>query len=152
MSYALNTGVAVAKMSIAVDRITKDEQGNYETDFFNVVAFRRTAEYAHQYLAKGRLIAVDGRLQQRSWIDQASGQKRSIIEVIADNIQGLERRTDAPASEVAMGDSEIAVAPPPAAAASAPPARAAAAPRTGGRNAPPPVEDDLDESDPFADE
>ena len=87
-------GIAVAQLSIAVNRITKGEDGDYETDFFNVTAWRRTAEFASQYLTKGRLISVDGRLQQRKWVDQQSGQNRSIVEIVADNIESLDRKPD----------------------------------------------------------
>ena len=87
-------GVAVAQMGIAVDRFSKNEQGEYETDFFNVVAWRRSAEFAANYLTKGRLVSVDGRLQTRSWVAQ-DGTKRSVVEIVADNIQGLDRKGDA---------------------------------------------------------
>ncbi|HEV2471329.1 MAG TPA: single-stranded DNA-binding protein, partial [Chthonomonadales bacterium] len=69
-------GVAVAQMGIAVNRYSKNEQGEYETDFFNVVAWRRSAEFAANYLTKGRLVAIDGRLQTRSWTGQ-DGNKRT---------------------------------------------------------------------------
>ena len=154
-------GIAVAQLSIAVNRITKGEDGDYETDFFNVTAWRRTAEFASQYLTKGRLISVDGRLQQRKWVDQQSGQNRSIVEIVADNIESLDRKPDgeggAPMSsqqpsnyDEPAGGSQSA--PPPAreprAAAPAPArqnARAAAP-------APAAYADDNDEADPFADE
>ncbi len=136
-------GVAVAQMGIAVDRFSKNEQGEYETDFFNVVAWRRTAEFAANYLTKGRLISVDGRLQMRSWIAQ-DGTKRSTVEIVADNIQGLDRRGDAASAP----EGEMASAAPVRSAAPA----AAAAGGGSPRSAAPPVEDDLDESDPFADE
>jgi single-strand DNA-binding protein len=147
-------GIAVAQMGIAVDRFTKNEQGEYETDFFNVVAWRRSAEFASNYLKKGRLVSVDGRLQSRSWVDQTSGQKRTVYEIVAENIQGLDKRGDAEPmsdSEVEGGDTEARSAAPartPAAAParSAPPSRAAA-PRAAA-----PPDDDIDESDPFADE
>src|SRR5438270_3448829 len=91
-------GIAVATMGIAVDRFTKDDQGEYETDFFNVVAWRRSAEFASNYLKKGRLVSIDGRLQARSWVEQTSGQKRTVYEIVAENIQGLDKRGDADAS------------------------------------------------------
>jgi len=120
-------------MGIAVDRFTKNEQGEYETDFFDVVAWRRSAEFAQNYLTKGRLVAVDGRLQNRSWVGN-DGQKRYRTEIIAENIQGLDRKGDA----VMGGDGEPVTAP----------MRPAA---VGGRpGAPEP--DDADEADPFADE
>jgi len=151
-------GVPVATMGIAVDRFTKDESGNYEVDFFNVTAWRRTAEFAQNYLKKGRLVSVDGRLQTRSWVDQATGMKRSAVDIVADNLDPVGPR---PAGEeyVADGGGEHAAAEP--APTSAPP-RAAATVAAGAparpsapasrRPAPTPVEDDADESDPFADE
>jgi single-strand DNA-binding protein len=132
------SGVAVASMGIAVNRYTKNEQGDYETDFFDVVAWRRTAEFAQNYLTKGRLVAVDGRLQNRSWVGQ-DGVKRTKTEIVADDIQGLDRRGDAQAS---AGDAEAGA-----------PAPRAAAPAGAARNASVPApEDELDGPDPFADE
>ena len=149
-------GVPVATMGIAVDRFTKDESGNYEVDFFNVTAWRRTAEFAQNYLKKGRLVSVDGRLQTRSWVDQATGMKRSAVDIVADNLDPVGPR---PAGEESVPDGEHAgtePAPAPRAAATvaaAAPARPSA-PTTSAakRPAPTPVEDDADESDPFADE
>jgi len=148
-------GVPVATMGIAVDRFTKDESGNYEVDFFNVTAWRRTAEFAQNYLKKGRLVSVDGRLQTRSWVDQATGMKRSAVDIVADNLDPVGPR---PAGEEFVPDgehanAEPAAAPPRAAAtvAASPPARPAAS-TAAKRPAPTPVEDDADESDPFADE
>jgi len=125
------SGVPVASLRIAVNRFTKNEQGDYETDFFSVTAWRRTAEFASNYLTKGRLISVDGRLQTRSWVDQASGQKRTMFEIVADNIEGLDRKGDGP-----EGGDEGAGARQPAAA------------RTGGSR--PPADDE--DTDPFADD
>lgn len=144
------TGMPVAQMRIAVDRITKDDQGNYETDFFNLVAFRRTAEYASNYLKKGRLVSIDGRLQTRRWTAQ-DGTPRTAVEVIAESIQGLDRRGD---EAVIEGGAEPAYeeAPAPAPTRFAP---AAAASSTGSKRTsapPPPADDDADEADPFADE
>lgn len=147
-------GVPVATMGIAVDRFTKDESGNYEVDFFNVTAWRRTAEFAQNYLKKGRLVSVDGRLQTRSWVDQATGMKRSAVDIVADNLDPVGPR---PAGEEFVPDGEHAGAEPAPApraaatvAASAPPRPSA--PTAARRPAPTPVEDDADESDPFADE
>ena len=151
-------GVPVATMGIAVDRFTKDESGNYEVDFFNVTAWRRTAEFAQNYLKKGRLVSVDGRLPTRSWVDQATGMKRSAVDIVADNLDPVGPR---PAGEEFVPDGEHAgaepaptAAPPRAAAtvAASAPTRPSAAPAASRRPAPTPVEDDADESDPFADE
>lgn len=84
------SGIAVATLRIAVDRRTKSETGEKSADFFNVVAWRHSAEFAANYLTKGRLVSVSGKLQQRSWVQQ-DGQKRSAVEVVADSLQGLDR-------------------------------------------------------------
>jgi single-strand DNA-binding protein len=152
-------GVPIATMGIAVDRFTKDESGNYEVDFFNVTAWRRTAEFAQNYLKKGRLVSVDGRLQTRSWVDQATGMKRSAVDIVADNLDPVGPR---PAGDefVPEGGDHAAAEPaptsaPPRAAATVAAAPAATARPTAAaarRPAPTPVEEDADESDPFADE
>ncbi|MEN6415875.1 MAG: single-stranded DNA-binding protein [Armatimonadota bacterium] len=84
------SGVAVCQMRIAVDRRFKSETGEKVADFFNVVAWRQRAEFAANYLGKGRLVAVEGSLQSRTWVQQ-DGQKRYSVEVVADNLQGLDR-------------------------------------------------------------
>lgn len=87
------SGVAVCTFTIALDRRFKSEGGEKQTDFFDVVAWRQSAEFAANYLSKGRLVGVQGRLQQRSWVQQ-DGQKRSKVEVVADSLQGLDRPKD----------------------------------------------------------
>lgn len=93
------SGIPVAQFGIAVNRITRNEQGDYDVDFFSVVSWRRTAEFVSQYAKKGRLVAIDGRLQARSWVDQTSGQKRSVVEIVADSVQLLDRRSDSAEEE-----------------------------------------------------
>ena len=146
-------GRAVASLSIAVNRITKNESGDYDTDFFNVTAWQKTAEYANSYLKKGRLIAVDGRIQNRSWIDQTSGQKRTVSEIVADSLEGLDRPKEGDASESPDygGQSESYSAPTQNAPSNAQ-APKAVAPTTRQTRPTPPPSDDIDESDPFADE
>ncbi len=89
-------GVAMATLGIAVDKgIAKEKQreGEPTAYFFNLVAWRNQAEFASTYLTKGRLVGVDGYLQQRSYVDK-EGQKRTSIEVVADRLQSLERAPD----------------------------------------------------------
>ena len=154
-------GVAVAQSAIAVNRITKNDSGDYDVDFFNITFWRRQAEYAAQYLTKGSKVAIEGRLQSRSWTDQASQQKRTVYEVVVDNVQGLDRRGEgaenAPMSSQSPSNYDepsggSAPAPPPAreARASAPaPARQPARPAPASAAY---SSDDSDEADPFADE
>ena len=87
------SGIPVANMRIAVDRPFKGQDGEKQTDFIDVVAWRQSAEFAANYLAKGRLIAVDGRLQIREWEGQ-DGIRRFSAEVVADRVEGLDRPRD----------------------------------------------------------
>jgi single-strand DNA-binding protein len=84
------SGVAVSTLRIAVDRQFKGASGERETDFVDVVAWRQSAEFAASYLAKGRLILVDGRLQIRNWTAQ-DGTTRRTAEVVANRLQALDR-------------------------------------------------------------
>lgn len=79
------SGVAVTSFSLAVERDYKDAEGNRETDFIDVVAWRSTAEFAAKYLDKGRMAAVTGPLQGRSWQDKEGNNRRS-MEVLADSL------------------------------------------------------------------
>lgn len=83
--------VPVATFSIAVNRTFSNANGEREADFFNVVVWRKQAENVSQYIKKGSQIAVDGRLQSRSY-DDANGQKRYVTEVVADNVQFLDSK------------------------------------------------------------
>jgi single-strand DNA-binding protein len=88
------SGVAVTSFRIAVDRrMAPNEAGEKETDFIDVVAWRQSAEFAANYLNKGRLIAVDGRLQIRNWVAQ-DGTKRRSAEVVAHDLRSLDRPRD----------------------------------------------------------
>ena len=84
------SGVPVANFGVAVNRFSKDAQGNREVDFINCVAFRHSAEFLSQYGTKGRKIGVDGRLQIRSYVGQ-DGIKRTVAEVVADSVDLLDR-------------------------------------------------------------
>jgi single-strand DNA-binding protein len=79
------SGVAVTTFRLAVQRPGKDA----ETDFIDIVAWRQLAEFAANYLTKGRLVAVDGRLQIRSWVAQ-DGTRRRSAEVITNELRGLD--------------------------------------------------------------
>lgn len=83
-------GVAVANFDLAVDRPTTNQQGERETDFIRIVVWQKQAEHCANYLKKGRLVGVEGRLQIRSYEAQ-DGQKRRVTEVIASYVQFLDR-------------------------------------------------------------
>ena len=82
-------GVAVTTFTLAVDRPFTKKNGEKETDFIRIVTWRGLAENCAKYLKKGRLAAVDGRLQIRSF-NNDEGKRVTISEVIADNVRFLE--------------------------------------------------------------
>ena len=81
------SGIAVASFSLAVDRDfgSSANNGEKETDFIDIVAWRNTAEFVSKYFTKGRMAVVTGRLQIRNWQDK-EGNKRRSAEVVADNV------------------------------------------------------------------
>ena len=79
------TGKNVASFRIACDRGRKDANGQSQADFIDVVAWDRTAEFVCRYFSKGSLIAIDGRLQSRSYQDKA-GNNRTAVEIVANNV------------------------------------------------------------------
>ena len=79
------SGKAVTSFSLAVDRDFKGQNGEKETDFIEVVAWKNTAEFVAKHFTKGRMAVVEGRLQIRDWTDK-EGKKRTIAEVVADNV------------------------------------------------------------------
>lgn len=78
-------GTAVTSFTLAVDRDVKGRDGHRETDWIDVVAWRGTAEFVSRYFGKGRMVAVEGRLQVRDWTDK-DGNKRRTAEVVAGSI------------------------------------------------------------------
>lgn len=85
------SGVAVSSFRVAVNRPTgPNAQGEREADFIDVVAWRQNAEFAANYLTKGRLVAIEGRIQVRTWV-QEDGQRRKWTEVVCDHLKSLDR-------------------------------------------------------------
>jgi single-strand DNA-binding protein len=84
-------GTAVAELGLAINRVYTPEGGEKreETTFIDVTLWGRTAEVASEYAKKGQPIYVEGRLQLDTWEDKTSGQKRSKLKVVGDNIQLL---------------------------------------------------------------
>lgn len=85
---ALPSGDAVTSFSIATNRVWKDKNGATQesSDFHNIVVFGRQADNCAQYLKKGQSVAVEGRIQTRSW-DGPDGQKKYRTEIVADRVQ-----------------------------------------------------------------
>jgi len=92
LSYT-QSGQAVANLRLATDEGYKDKSGQWvdKAEWHNVVAWGSQAEYVSNYLGKGALALVEGRLQTRKWQDK-DGQDRYTTEIVANRIQGLERR------------------------------------------------------------
>jgi single-strand DNA-binding protein len=87
---ALPSGLYVARMRLATNTYAgKDDEGKAKerTEFHSLVAFGKVAEFAGQWLKKGRTVFVDGKLQTSSWDDAASGQKKYRTEVVVDEIK-----------------------------------------------------------------
>lgn len=78
-------GNSVCSFTLAIDRRFKNQQGERETDFIPIVAWRQTAEFAAKYFSKGSKMALVGTIQPRSWEDD-NGERRYITEVIADEV------------------------------------------------------------------
>ena len=95
LKYLANTGTPVATFSLAVDKqLSKEkrqelaEKGEPTADFINIVVWGKQAENCANYLAKGRLVAIQGRIQSRSW--ETENGRRYAIEVVANQVQFLE--------------------------------------------------------------
>jgi single-strand DNA-binding protein len=108
MRYAAS-GTAVVNFTMATNHATKDQDGNFvnQTEWHRVVAYGRTAEVAGEYLAKGKLCFVEGRIQTRQWEDK-NGQKRYTTEIICNNMQMLGTK-----SEGGPDDTSTMIEPPP---------------------------------------
>ncbi len=95
LSYT-SAGLAVAKFTIAVDRFGKNPQtGERKTDFFRCNAWRQKAEFVSQYVQKGRLVVVDGRIELNEFTGQ-DGQKRYSTDIVCENVETLDPNRDAP--------------------------------------------------------
>ncbi|GAB4273757.1 MAG: single-stranded DNA-binding protein [Candidatus Rifleibacteriota bacterium] len=88
-------GTSVANFSIAVNRNFRGSDGEFkkETNYFNIIVWGKAGENCQKYLSKGRPVLVEGRLQNRSYETQ-DGQKRTVTEIVADNVQFLGSRGD----------------------------------------------------------
>lgn len=101
LSYSGN-GTPIAKFTLAVDRGTKDQQGNKQTDFIRCSTFKTQAELVANYLQKGRLVLVEGSLRIDE-VDQSDGSRKQYVEVVCNAVRFLDRAksdtngdTDAP--------------------------------------------------------
>lgn len=93
LKYAPGSGTAITTFTLAVQRNFKNTEGEYEADFVNCVAFQKLAETIANNLGKGRKIAIEGRLQVRSY--EKDGSKRYVTEIIANEMQFLDKKDGA---------------------------------------------------------
>jgi single-strand DNA-binding protein len=103
------SGTAVANFSVATNHAVKDQDGNFsdKTEWHRIVAYGRTAEVAGEYLVKGKLVFVEGRIQTRSWEDQ-NGQKRYMTEIVCSNMQLLGSKNEGDATPADVNDKDEA--------------------------------------------
>lgn len=98
-----NSGVAVASFAIACDRDYTGKDSEKETDFFDCVAWRGTGEFVSKHFSKGRMIALSGRLQARSFTDK-DGNKRKTVEIVAENVYFADSKKDADSGSCAAAE------------------------------------------------
>jgi single-strand DNA-binding protein len=108
-------GTAVADIGIAVNRTYSGDDGEKkeEVTFIDVTLWARQAEIAQEYLKKGRQVFIEGRLQLDTWDDKQTGQKRSRLRVVAENMQMLGSRGESETGSNPMGSQRRATPPPP---------------------------------------
>ena len=90
LRYIPSTGKAVTTFTLAVERPFTTKDGQKQADFFNIVVWGRIAENCANYLSKGKLAGVKGQIQNRSY-DNQNGEKRYVTEIIASEVQFLEK-------------------------------------------------------------
>lgn len=100
------SGRSVASFTVACNRRFQSANGEQQTDFISCVAWGQTADYMAQYIAKGTLIGVEGRIQTRNY-DDVNGRRVYVTEVVCDSVQRLESRN----SSEARGNSASQQAP-----------------------------------------
>ena len=86
-------GTFVTEFSIAVKRTFKSASGEYESDFFNCIAFSKTAELISKYVKKGDMVGVEGRLQTRNYTNK-EGRKIYVTEIIVENVDLLAQKKE----------------------------------------------------------
>ena len=94
------SGIPVVSFSIAVNRRYQSKDAPQQTDFFNVTAWRATAEFVSKYFRKGSSICITGSIQNRTWTDQ-QGQKRYATDIVADEVMFVDSRQDSAGASAA---------------------------------------------------
>lgn len=102
LRYTAN-GIGVCTFSIAVNRPYINQAGERQADFIDIITWRQLAENVANYMTKGRLVAIEGRLQTRTYENQ-EGQKRKVVEVVADTVKFLDKGSGGNQSRPNNGD------------------------------------------------
>ena len=98
------SGISVTRFSVAVNRRFAKDASQQQTDFFNVTAWRATADFVSKYFKKGSSIFITGSLQTRSWTDQ-NGQKRYATDIVAEEVSFVDSRSESSSSGQYVPDS-----------------------------------------------
>ncbi len=98
------SGISVTRFSVAVNRRFAKDTSQQQTDFFNVTAWRATADFVSRYFKKGSSIFIIGTLQNRSWTDQ-NGQKRYATDIVAEEVSFVDSRSESSSSGQYVPDS-----------------------------------------------
>jgi len=143
------SGVPVAKFSLATDESYKDRNGEQQkkTEWHNIVAWQKLAEICGEYLTKGKLVYIEGRIQSRQWEDQDKN-KRTAYEIVAQRMQMLGSKAESERSSMSESD-RPAASEARAAAATASPASEQPADSPPAEPPPPPSSEITDEDIPF---
>jgi single-strand DNA-binding protein len=105
LKFTPGAGTAVATFTVAVDRRLPNKDGQREADFIPIVVWGKPAENTANYMSKGKLIAISGRIQTRSY-DAKDGTKRYVTEVVAEEVQFLDRGNGAKSNDNYSSNSE----------------------------------------------
>ncbi len=100
------SGVSVIRFSIAVNRRFTRSGEQAQTDFFNVVAWRQTAEFVSRFFTKGKPILVSGQLQNSNWTDN-NGVKHYSVEIVADEVSFVERKSEGGSPMQSMSQNNV---------------------------------------------
>ena len=103
LKFTPGTGTGVANFTIAVDRRVPNKDGQREADFINIVVWGKQAESTANYMHKGSLIAISGRIQQRSY-DNKEGKKVYVFEVVAEEVQFLDKKEQTESNQKGKAD------------------------------------------------
>ena len=102
-----SSGTSAVEFSIAVKRTFKNANGQYDSDFFNCIAFNKTAELIGKYVKKGDMIGIEGKLQTRNYTNR-EGKKVYVTEIVVEQVEFLQsKKQDEPTFEELSPDDDV---------------------------------------------